>query len=102
MRLRVLTAALAALAVSGLARGAAAQIVVGEGDTSRYENLYGRPVDVSIDDLAQMPESYLDKAVKTHGSLEIDMNIGQRTYLLRGLLSKIRVAPAREPASEFQ
>jgi hypothetical protein len=104
MRARALPAVLAALATLGLARSAAAQIVIGEGNASRYESMYGTPVEVSVDDLAQQPESYAGRAVRTHGQLELSMEPGQsrRGYLMRGYLYKIIVAPVTDIQSEFE
>jgi hypothetical protein len=104
MRVRALSVAVAALIALGLARSAPAQIVVGQSDPSRYEMMYGTPVEVSVDDLAQQPESYVGRAVRTHGQLELSMEVGQtrRGYLMRGFLYKIIVAPVPDIQSEFE
>jgi len=104
MRVRALSVAVAALIALGLARSAPAQIVVGQSDPSRYEMMYGTPVEVSVDDLAQQPESYVGRAVRTHGQLELSMEVGQtrRGYLMRGLLYRIIVAPVPDIQSEFE
>jgi len=104
MRVRALSVAVAALVALGLARSAAAQIVVGQSDPSRYEMMYGTPVEVSVDDLAQQPESYVGRAVRTHGQLELSMEVGQtrRGYLMRGFLYRIIVAPVPDIQSEFE
>ena len=104
MRVRALSVVVAALIALGLARSAPAQIVVGQSDPSRYEMMYGTPVEVSVDDLAQQPESYVGRAVRTHGQLELSMEVGQtrRGYLMRGLLYRIIVAPVPDIQSEFE
>jgi hypothetical protein len=63
MRLRV---ALVALLV-GLAAGAHAQQAYAP---SRYEMMYGEPVDVPLDSLIDMPETYANRAVRTRGNLD--------------------------------
>ena len=50
MRSRTLAALLTAAAALGLSGPVFAQISVGEGDVSRYDALYGKPVDVAVDD----------------------------------------------------
>ena len=100
MRAPLVAAALALLALAASPRAALAQIAIGE-DTSRYESLYGTPVDVSIDDLVQEADSYANRAVRTHGQLELSMDIGQRNYLLRGLLYKIFIVPVRDIGAEW-
>ena len=62
----------------GLAAPAAAQY-------NNYEAMYGPTVEVSVDNLLQMPEHYLDKAVRTRGELDMIPNSGgQIAYGLRG------------------
>ena len=85
-----------------LSRPVSAQISVGEGDVSRYDSLYGKPVDVAVDDLVQESVSYTNRAVRTHGRLELSFESTQRSYLLRGLLYQIRIAPVREVAREWE
>jgi hypothetical protein len=46
--------------------------------------------------------SYTNRAVHTHGRLELSFETQQRTYLLRGLLYQIRILPVREVASEWE
>ncbi len=43
---------------------------------------YGEPVDVNLTDLLNNPDSYLDRAVRTHGQLEMGMDLRQ-SYRLR-------------------
>src|SRR5947207_7148629 len=81
---------------------AQAQLVVGEGDTSRYDALYGAPVDVSVDDLASEGTAYLNRAVKTHGQLEMLFNGSQRGWSLRGLMYQIRIVPVPEVSYEWE
>src|SRR5260370_42243943 len=95
---------LALLTMAGalaLGRPVSAQISTGD-DVSRYDSLYGKPVDVAVDDLVQESVSYTNRAVRTHGRLELSFETTQRTYLLRGLLYQIRIAPVREVATEWE
>jgi hypothetical protein len=101
MRSRAHLATLAVFATVALAAPARAQISIGE-DVSRYESLYGTPVEVSIDDLVNQPESYLQRAVRTHGRLDLLPQAGMRAYQLRGMFHDIRVAPVPEVASDFE
>jgi Big-like domain-containing protein len=93
---------LALAALLAVAAPARAQITMGDDDTSRYDALYGKPVDVSIDDLVQESVSYTNRAVRTKGRLELGFGTSQRTYLLRGLLYEIQIAPVREVQTEFE
>ena len=102
MRCRALAAVLTAACALGLSRPVCAQISVGEGNVDRYDALYGQPVDVSVDDLVQEPSSYLNRAVRTHGRLELGFDSTQRAYLLRGLLYQIRIVPVREVQTEWE
>ena len=102
MRCRALAAVLTAACALGLSRPVCAQISVGEGNVDRYDALYGQPVDVSVDDLVQEPSSYLNRAVRTHGRLELGFDSTQRAYLLRGMLYQIRIVPVREVETEWE
>src|SRR5262245_37547212 len=101
MRSRTLAVFLTAAGFLGTAWPASAQISVGE-DVDRYDSLYGKPVDVAVDDLVQESVAYTNRAVKTHGRLELSYETTQRNYLLRGLLYQIRIAPVREIATEWE
>ena len=101
MRWRALAALLTAACATGLSRPAFAQISVGE-DVSRYDAIYGKPVDVTVDDLVQESSAYTNRAVRTHGRLELSYETTQRGYLLRGFLYQIRIAPVREVAAEWE
>ncbi|HUL76578.1 MAG TPA: Ig-like domain-containing protein [Vicinamibacteria bacterium] len=53
--------------------------------TNDYETRYGQTVEVSVDNLLQMPESYVDKAVRTRGRLDLVPTSSTRlTYGIRG------------------
>jgi hypothetical protein len=65
--------------------------------------LYGEPVDVNIDDIANGTASYEGRAVRTHGRLDLDAQSGSmRRYNLRGLMHSIAVAPVNEIAGEWE
>src|SRR5262245_44499878 len=72
MRVSSLALALAAAAV---ATTAAAQ-------TNQYEMQFGEPIEVSLTDLLSQPESYIDRAVRTHGQPDMGMDLKQ-SYRLR-------------------
>jgi hypothetical protein len=79
----------AVLAVAPLlaAAGAAGLVLLpapAAAQVSDYEMRYGQVVEVSLDDLLQMPESYVDRAVRTHGDLDMVPSAGQVQYALRG------------------
>ena len=101
MRSRSLAVLLTTAGFLGTALPASAQVSVGE-DIDRYDALYGKPVDVAVDDLVQESVAYTNRAVRTHGRLEVSYESTQRGYLLRGLLYQIRIAPVREIATEFE
>src|SRR3954453_2319543 len=101
MRPRALFGALVLL-LAATARPAAAQIAIGEGDTSRYDALYGKPVDVSIDDLVQESSAYANRAVRTKGRLDMLFDSNQRAYAMRGMLYTIRIVPVQEVAYEWE
>ncbi len=94
-------AALARLAViasllAGLAGPAAAQV-------SDYEMRYGQVVEVSVDNLLQMPESYIDKAVRTRGELEMDPSVGRVSYSLRGTFGgRLYIFPTAEAGPDWE
>lgn len=63
---------------------AAAQVSVDYG-ADRYQTLYGEPVRVSLWDLAQNPEAYEQRAVRTTGRLEpsLEAGLSGRSFVLR-------------------
>ena len=101
MHFRVAAALLAGAAMAGVSTPAHAQMI-GGGDVSRYDALYGTPADVTVDDLVNGSTAYVGRAVRTHGRLDMAMDIGQRGYTLRGLIQTIRIAPVREMASDWE
>lgn len=71
------------------------------GGSSRYESLYGPAVDVSLWDLAQNPESYDERVVRTKGRFDVDFGSGrsgERAYVLREAAGSAAViaVPVRE------
>jgi hypothetical protein len=101
MRVRLTAAVLIAAGCALAAAPASAQIEVGQ-DIDRYDALYGTPVDVSVDDLANESMAYTNRAVRTRGRLDMSMEPGQRNYMLRGLMHQIRIAPVRDIAYEWE
>jgi hypothetical protein len=94
-------AALARLAgtlglVAGLAGPATAQV-------SDYEMRYGQVVEVSVDNLLQMPESYIDKAVRTRGQLEMEPSVSRASYALRGTFGgRLYLFPTAEAGPDWE
>jgi hypothetical protein len=103
MRSRRLASVASSFSLLLLAAPARAQVEAGGG--SRYEAMFGAPVDVTLDDLVQSPTSYQDRAVRTKGRVELDMAAGSsRAYLLRGALmgGGVRLYPMREIAGDWE
>jgi hypothetical protein len=88
--------------VAFLAAPAAAQL---EGQpTSRYEAMFGPPVDVTIDDLVQNPVAYQERAVRTHGRMDLDGGrTSGRRYVIRGsfMNTGVLLVPMQEISSEW-
>jgi hypothetical protein len=83
--------------VAGLCGPAAAQV-------SEYEMRYGgQVVEVSVDNLLQMPESYAGKAVRTRGQLEMVPGSTQLRYALRGTFGGyLQLVPVREVEADWE
>lgn len=90
-------AAIAGLALlAGLAAPAAAQV-------SDYEMRYGQTIEVSVDNLLQMPESYVDKAVRTRGQLDMEPTASRITYSLRGTFGgRLSLFPVAEAGADWE
>ena len=99
MRVWATVAALVAL-LPFSAGAAAAQGYEGY-DTNEYERRYGQPVDVTIESLAQMPESYREKAVRVSGRLDMLAVVGARAWALGDLGARVVIIPLREVAGRF-
>ena len=69
---------------------------------NRYEAQYGEPVDVSIQDLMQMPELYYGRAVRTTGALDMLRAAGGSGWALRGLGGRVIIVPVPEIAVRFE
>jgi hypothetical protein len=70
-------------------------------DVNRYEQMYGRPVDVTIETLLMMPESYEDRAVRTTGKLEmLGMNDGWA--LSEHLGARVIIRPVQDLGARFE
>jgi hypothetical protein len=81
---------------AGLSGPAVAQV-------SDYEMRYGKTIEVSLDDLIRMPESYVGKAVRTRGQLDTLPGTARLTYSLRGTFGeRLRIYPVPEAESEFE
>jgi hypothetical protein len=70
---------------------------------NEYEMLYGPTIDVSVDSLLDMPERYIDRAVKTRGRLEMIPTSGGITYGFRGTFGNyLYVYPRQEVAYQWE
>lgn len=70
---------------------------------SEYEMRYGQTIEVSVDDLLQMPESYEGRAVRTRGQLEMEPSLSRLAYALRGTFGgRLYLFPMQEAASAFE
>jgi hypothetical protein len=88
-----------ALALATCVAAEAQQIQMGD-PVNQYEMRYGTPVEVTITDLVQSPESYVDRAVRTHGRLSMD---GLNTHTLQdGFGSRVLIAPVNEIAGGWE
>lgn len=69
---------------------------------SRYEGLYGVPVDVLLSDLTQNGSSYDGRAIRTKGRLDLDASSGQRALFLADTFStRVYIQPMSEMAAEW-
>ncbi len=89
--------ALWVLLVAGLAVPARAQM-------NEYEQRYGgQTIEVSVDNLIGMPESYIGKAVRTRSQLEMDATSSGLIYYLRGTFGgRLYLYPVPEAASTWE
>jgi hypothetical protein len=69
---------------------------------NRYEMQYGEPIDVSLEDLIQMPEPYYNRAVRTTGTLDMLATTSARRWALRSLGGRVIISPVRETAMRFE
>jgi hypothetical protein len=71
---------------------------------SRYEMLYGTPVDVSLADLVENPMAYSNRAVRTTGRLDLAPNVGtRRTYMLTdSIVHTALLQPVPEIGADFE
>jgi hypothetical protein len=94
--------ALAGGLVLAVACGGVASAQYQQGPYSRYEMQYGEPVDVSLDDLIQMPEPYYGRAVRTTGTLDLLYAAGDRGWALRSFSGRVIIVPVRDVYARFQ
>ncbi len=94
---------LACLCLVPLLAAAAAAPSPARAQSNEYERQYGSTAEVAIDDLLQMPESYMNKAVRTRGQLDMLPSLRGQRYSLRGTFgSRVQISPMAEAASEFE
>lgn len=100
--MRVCATVAALLAAVLLCAGAAAAQGASEYDLNEYERRYGQPVDVAIESLAQMPESYREKAVRVSGRLDMLAVVGARAWALGQHGARVIIRPMRVVANRFE
>ena len=86
---------------------AVAQYGVGQYGVNEYEMQYGEPIDVTIESLAMMPESYYERAVRVSGKLDMLANAGRSSgsplaWALGDFGSRVVIAPVRAVAARFE
>ena len=71
---------------------------------NEYEQRYGgQTIEVRVDDLINMPEHYLGRAVRTRGQLEMDATSGGLVYFLRGTFGgRLYLYPVPDAASTWE
>jgi hypothetical protein len=86
----------ALLLVAGLSASAAAQM-------NDYEMQYGKTIDVDLATLIQMPESYVGKAVRTRGELDMMPASTRQQYSLRSTFGeRLLLLPAPQTENDFE
>jgi hypothetical protein len=70
--------------------------------SNTYERQYGRPVDVELDSLIQMPESYENRAVRTRGRLDMLPGLNQRNWALGELGGHVLIVPVPDLRNHFE
>ncbi len=83
--------------VLGLAAPSAAQF-----GSNQYERQFGQPVDVEIETLVQMPESYEGRSVRTRGRLDMLSGISSRNWALGELGAHVSIVPVPDLAVHFE
>jgi hypothetical protein len=77
-----------------------------EPSQTRYDYMYGSPVEVTVDDLLQMgATAYANRAVRTKGALEMSNRLQGRTFgfALRGTFGgQIEIVPVAEVSFEWE
>ena len=68
-----------------------------------YEQQYGPPIDVTLNDLTFNPENYDERVVRTKGRLDMLGSVGGRAYAIsEGVGSTILISPMRELQGPFE
>jgi hypothetical protein len=96
MRLRLLTGFLGPLLLLASA-GAQDEYI-----QSRYDAMYGAPVEILLEDLVRMGSAYDGKAVKTKGILEMRPVQSRRLWLIGDHMgNRVEIAPVRDVADAW-
>jgi len=62
--------------------------------SNEYEMRYGEPVDVNLNDLLSNPDPYFDRAVRTHGQVEMGMDLSHSYKLRDNFGATVALQPA--------
>lgn len=89
--------ALAAVLAGTLATPASAQFA-----SNTYERQYGQPVEVDLDTLLEMPESYENRSIRTRGRLDLLPGISSRQWALGSLGRHILIIPVPDVRNYFE
>jgi Big-like domain-containing protein len=74
-----------------------------EGGMSRYEMMYGQPVDVSLEDLVSGAGGYQSRAIRTKGHLGIGDAVGSsRSFVLEEMGARVLLQPVPEVSGNFE
>ena len=81
---------------------AVAQYGMGDYGVNEYEMQYGEPIDVTLESLVMMPESYYERAVRVSGKLEMLTAVGDRAWALGDFGTRAIIIPVRVVAVRFE
>ncbi len=81
---------------------AVAQYGMGDYGVNQYEMQYGEPIDVTLESLLLMPESYYERAVRVSGRLEMLTAVGDRAWALGHYGERAIIIPVRAVAGRFE
>jgi len=69
--------------------------------TNQYELQYGQPIDVTLESLVSMPESYYNRSVRVSGRLDMLATVGDRNWALGEMGMRVIIVPLQVVAARF-